>query len=164
MLFFKTKQNVGQIVSRLMDQVWHAVVTNGSQELAVACNIQGEWLTKEMLALSYSGAIRALQSIGANDWQTHRDQVQSELGRLLVQELVSFLNEIEWQVGPWLDGAKGSYSQVPDADGAGAVFFNRVAATENSDLVRQGIVKAGAATYQAAYSAVSALPKKFKVI
>jgi len=162
--FLRTKQNEAQTVSRLMDQLWNAVVAHGSQDLAIACNIQGEWLTKEMLALAYSGALDALGTVSDKTWQPHLDGLQTGLRLSLVQELVAFLNEIEWQIGPWLEGVKGGYGAVANAQEAGKVFFGRVAATEQNTDVQDRIEAAGAATYQTVFTSVAALPKKIKVI
>ena len=147
-----------------MERLWDAVVANGSQDLAVACKIQGEWLTKEMLAIAYFGAVRSVETASSSDWRSHGGAVIQALRRALVLELVASLNEVEWQIGPWLDGAKGSYAVGDDGSEAGRGFFNRVAATETDETVKGEIERAGAATHRTAREAAAALIKRVKVI
>lgn len=162
--FFKKKRTQGQVVDLLMEQVWNGVVGHGSQDLAAACNIQGEWLTKEMLAVAYFGAVRAIDGASSVDWTISALALSAGLRTVLVRELVASLNEIEWQIAPWLDGAKGAYGSIDDPAHVGRAFFMRVAATETDGTVIRQIEDAGAATYQSVRDAVSAMAKKIKVI
>ena len=163
-LFFRKKRTQIQVVELLMERLWAGVVGHGSQDLATACNIQGEWLTKEMLALAYYAALRSVDEAVSTDWKVSALALSGGLRTALVRELVASLNEIEWQIMPWLEGAKGAYGSVDDPALVGRAFFNRVAATETDALVIRQIEDVGGATYYTVRDAVAALPKKIKVI